>query len=274
MTEFQKQPPVPGTLEYLYWKNFHERDQYVSFEEGPHIYTIHGKRGESTSVTTWVHQHFPHFDSEGIVNRILNSPKWSTDPNYKYYQMSKETILDMWKKNTDNSTSSGTKLHNDIEKYYNGMEIENDSLEYQFFLKFKEDYKHLTPFRTEWMVFHEELKLVGSIDMIFENEKGELEIYDWKRSKEIVYDSNFNKFAITPCISHFPDTNFWHYSLQLNTYRRIIESKYGKKVTGLYLVRFHPDNAYKTYERINVPLLDKEMDILFEERKKELEKTT
>jgi len=110
--------------------------------------------------------------------------------------------------------------------------------------------------------------------MIFENENGELEIYDWKRSKEIVYDSNYNKFAITPSISHLPDTNFWHYSLQLNTYRKIIESKYDKKVTGLYLVRFHPDNPYKTYDRINVPLLDKEMDTLFEERKKELEKTT
>ena len=190
------------------------------------------------------------------------------------FKMSKEDILASWKKNTDNSTSSGTKLHNDIEKFYNGMEIENDSVEYSFFLKFKEDYKHLIPFRTEWMVYHEELKLVGSIDMIFENENGELEIYDWKRSKEIVYDSNYNKFAITPSISHLPDTNFWHYSLQLNTYRKIIESKYDKKVTGLYLVRFHPDNPYKTYDRINVPLLDKEMDTLFEERKKELEKTT
>ena len=148
------------------------------------------------------------------------------------------------------------------------MEIENDSVEYSFF-KIK-DYKHLI--RTEWMVYHEELKLVGSIDMIFENENGDIEIYDWKRSKEIVYDSNYNKFAITPSISHLPDTNFWHYSLQLNTYRKIIESKYDKKVTGLYLVRFHPDNPYKTYDRINVPLLDKEMDTLFEERKKELEK--
>ncbi len=274
MTEFQMQEPVLGTLEYLYWKNLHHRDKFVSFEEGPHIYTIHGKRGESTSVTTWVHQHFPNFDSEGIVNRILKSPKWSNDPEYKYYKMSKEDILASWKKNTDNSTSSGTKLHNDIEKFYNGMEIENDSVEYSFFLKFKEDYKHLIPFRTEWMVYHEELKLVGSIDMIFENENGELEIYDWKRSKEIVYDNNYNKFAITPSISHLPDTNFWHYSLQLNTYRKIIESKYDKKVTGLYLVRFHPDNPYKTYDRINVPLLDKEMDTLFEERKKELEKTT
>ena len=84
------------------------------------------------------------------------------------------------------------------------------------------------------------------------------------------YESSFNKCAVTSCISHFPDTNFWHYSLQLNTYRKILQAKYGKKVTALYLVCVHPDNAYKSYERFEVPILDKEMDQLFEERKQQI----
>ena len=65
--------------------------------------------------------------------------------------------------------------------------------------------------------------------MIFENPDGSLQIYDWKRCKEISYDSYYGKAAITPCISHLPDTNFWHYSLQLNVYKNILEIKYGKK---------------------------------------------
>ena len=85
-----------------------------------------------------------------------------------------------------------------------------------------------SPYRTEWMVYHEELRLAGSIDMIFENEDGSLQIYDWKRCKEISYDSYYGKAAITSCISHLPDTNFWHYSLQLNVYKNILEIKYGK----------------------------------------------
>ena len=95
------------------------------------------------------------------------------------------------------------------------------------------DFPELKPYRTEGCVYYEELKLSGSIDMIFENPDGTLQIYDWKRCKEISYDSSFGKFAKTPCISHLPDTNFWHYSLQLNVYRAILELKYGKKVTGL-----------------------------------------
>ena len=35
------------------------------------------------------------------------------------------------------------------------------------------------------IVWDKELKLCGSIDMLFENEFGELELYDWKRCKEI-----------------------------------------------------------------------------------------
>jgi|UniRef100_A0A6C0IMH1 ATP-dependent exoDNAse (exonuclease V) beta subunit len=275
MSDFERKPAIPGTIDYLYWKNYHERDQNVTFEEGPHIYTIAGyERGDSTSVTTWNKNHFSEFDPETVAEKIISGKKWATDSTYKYYQMSKEDMIALWKNSGKEASESGTKLHNDIEQYFNGMEVSNDSIEYTYFLKFREDYKHLTPYRTEWMVYHEDLKLVGSIDMIYENPDGDLEIYDWKRSKEIVYDNQYNKFAKTACISHLPDTNFWHYSLQLNTYRRIIQEKYGKKVVGLYLVRFHPDNAYKTYDRINVSIMDNELDELFELRKKELEKST
>ena len=90
----------------------------------------------------------------------------------------------------------------------------------------------LKAYRTEWTVFHEELKIAGSIDMIFENPDGTLQIYDWKRCKEIAKAPAFNKYSHIACIDHLPDTNYWHYCLQLNTYKAIIEEKYGKQVTG------------------------------------------
>jgi hypothetical protein len=75
---------------------------------------------------------------------------------------------------------------------------------------------------------------------------------------------------MTSCISHLPDTNFWHYALQLNVYKTILEHKYGKKVTDLYLVAIHPENQYKTYERIKVPFLDKELADLVQLRMQEV----
>ena len=46
----------------------------------------------------------------------------------------------------------------------------------------------------------------------------------------------------------------------------ILEHKYGKKVTGLYLICLHPDNVYKSYERIKVDFMDKEIKALYDLR--------
>lgn len=243
---------------YLSNKNPHPRDEDISFEEGPHIYTVCGDRGGYTSVTTWNHSHFGHFDADAIIDKMLKSKKMN-DPSYKYYGKTKQQIKKMWDDKRISSSTAGTKMHNDIEYYYNNEPVENDSLEFSFFKNFLRDNPDLKAYRTEWMIYHEEMKLSGSIDMIFENPDGTLKIYDWKRCEEIKHEAEFNKFATTPCIDHLPDTNFWHYALQLNVYKYILESKYGKKITDLYLVCMHPDNKYKNYQRIKVPVLEDEM---------------
>jgi hypothetical protein len=120
------------------------------------------------------------------------------------------------------------------------------------------------------MIYDEELKLAGSIDMVYENPDGTLSIYDWKRAKEIIQTNNFGKTATTKCVKHLPDTNYWHYSLQLNTYKAILEKQYGKKVTDLYLVRLHPNNTQQTYELIKCADLSKEISELFDLKRKQM----
>jgi len=261
-----------GSPTYLATKNAHPRDEFITFEEGPHIYTVCGERGTYTSVTTWNHHHFSKFDADAIIDKMFLNTKNVNDPKWKYYGMTKEQIKKQWADNGASASGSGTKMHNDIELFYNRVYVQNDSVEFQYFKQFVKDHPELVPYRTEWMVYYEELKISGSIDMVFENPDGTIQIYDWKRVKEIKHEPEFGKFAMTECISHLPDTNFWHYALQLNVYKMILEHKYGKKVTDLYLVAIHPENQYKTYERIKVPFLDKEIADLVAERQKELNK--
>jgi hypothetical protein len=264
MTEYREPP------EYLMRLNPHPRDEYIKFDPIPHVYTVHGEKGY-TSVTTWNHSHFSHFDADEIIDKMVKKGTLQ-DPTSKYYGMTPVEIKAMWAKNGKEASGSGTSMHEDIEQYYNLEPKINNSIEYEYFLRFAKDYQYLKPYRTEWMVYYEEYKLSGSIDMIFENpEDGTLIIYDWKRVKDIKYEADFNKFAHTPCINHLPDTNFWHYSLQLNTYKTILEAKYDKTISGMYLVCLHPDNPAKTYERIEVPDLRVEMENLFAYRKQQLE---
>jgi hypothetical protein len=246
---------------YLSIKNAHPRDAAITFEDKKHEYTVNGEKGY-TSVTTFVHKHFASFDSNKLINTILNSKKMK-DPTYKYYGMNKQQILDDWENNRNQAAKEGTKMHYDIECYYNLINNENTSIEFVYFKDFVKDFPQLKAYRTEWMVYYEEYRISGSIDMVFENlEDGTLQIYDWKRTKGLEYEAYGNKRAITPCISTYPDTNFWHYSLQLNMYKRILEIKYGKTVSGLYLVCLHPSNYPKTYERVEVPFLDNDISLL------------
>ena len=60
---------------FLERKNPHARDQAISFEEGPHIYTIKGK-SDYLSVTKWVHSHFPSFNADEVIHKMMSSKKW------------------------------------------------------------------------------------------------------------------------------------------------------------------------------------------------------
>ena len=242
---------------FLAKKNPHKRDKYILFDEPTHVYTIKGD-SNYCSVTQFNKKHFEEFDADKIIENMMNSKYWKQN---KYYGMTPTEIKDSWEKNRISASSAGTKLHYDIECYYNNIFNKNDSIEFKYFKDFVIATKDLVPYRTEWMIWDEELKLAGSIDMVYQNPDGSLMIYDWKRSKEIVQRNRWEKYSSTPCLSHIPDTNFWHYALQLNTYKAIIERNYGKKVSSLSLVCLHPN--HDGYQIIKVPDLQKEVYELF-----------
>ena len=223
----------------------HERDNNIKFEEKGHIYTINGKRGY-TSVTTWIKQFFKKFDADKIINNMMKSANWNTS---KYYGMSPEEIKLLWNNNGDNAAKLGTDMHKMFEDYYNGINVNGSGIEFEYFQNFIKDNGELLPFRSEWLIYDEDLKLSGSVDMLFMNDDGTLSIYDWKRCKSLEKFVSYNQFALDP-ISHIPDTNFWHYSIQLNTYKLIIERKYGYKVKDMYLICIHPelDTNYQKHE--------------------------
>ncbi len=252
---------------FLAEQNPHERDSHISFDEGPHIYTIDGI-SNFKSVTTWNHSHFPHFNAPKIIQKMMKSPKW---PESEYYGMTSKEIQAKWRKNGKEAAIAGTKMHYDIECFYNNESVENNSTEFNYFKSFHDKIgKTMIPYRTEWMIYDKKLQLAGSIDMIYKDKEDDsLIIYDWKRCKEIKKTNNFET-ATTECIEHLPNSNFWHYSLQLNTYKAILEKNYGKRVKGMYLVCLHPNNKNNSWLRYEVPDLQDDIKSLFSLRLKKL----
>lgn len=253
--------------------NAHPRDKRISFKEETHTYTVDGVREGWTSCTGFLHTFFEHFDADAVIANMMASRKWRE--GHKYYGMTAEEIKKLWDDSGKEASAAGTRMHLDIEHYNNADPIgnlagdgytPNPSTEWDYFLEYERRWrmkKGFVPYRTEWLVFKEEIKLSGSIDMVYLKPDGTLAIYDWKRSKEIKFDNPYRN-GLAP-LDHLPDSNYWHYSLQLNIYRRILEEHYEKTVSELALVILHPN--FPCFKILLLNRMDAEVDAMFAVRR-------
>ena len=255
--------------------NKHPRDERITFDEATHKYTIDGSRYD-ISCTGFVHSFFGEFDADAIIKKMMASPNWKPGgASYeKYNGMSPDGIKGLWASSGAEASEAGTRMHLDIEHYYNASPIgnfapdnweANPSVEWDYFMAYEKKWRipqGFVPFRTEWLVFNDQIRLAGSIDMVYLKPDGTFAIYDWKRSKEIKFENKYQK-GLSP-ISHLHDCNYWHYSLQLNIYRRILEKFYNVVVSELALVILHPNN--KSYQIVKLNMMDDEVQAMWDAR--------
>ena len=240
-------------------KNPHIRDVNISFKDEKHLYFLklpNNKIINPISVTTLIHKYFSSFNANKIIDKMMKSNNWV---NSKYFGKSKESIKAEWDTNGKEASMLGSLMHKDIEYYFNDEPVVNpDTIEFKMFKKFWSDfnikYPTYKPYRTEWIIYDEDIKLAGSIDFILENEHGDLMIVDWKRSKKIEMENKYEN-GVGP-FNKFPNCNYSHYSLQLNVYRHMLINKYQKNITFMMLVILHPDNDDYVCCPINVINLD------------------
>jgi len=251
--------------------NAHPRDKNIEFDEPTHRYTIKGECNKWISCTGFLHDFFPHFDPDATIAKMMASPKWTQS---KYYGKTKQQIKDEWSNSGKEASGAGTAMHLAIEQFMHGSEevIEpsvKETKEWKFFMNFWEECGNdLVPYRSEWEVYSEPHKLAGSIDMIYYRKSdGKYVIYDWKRSKGIKTDNSFEN-GYGP-LSHLPNCNYWHYTLQLNVYKWFLETYYGLEIGDLYIVIFHPDNT--NYQRMRLNILTDEVLEMLDCRKRALD---
>ena len=219
----------------------------ISFNASTHTYDVDGDTSY-VSVTTLLKTWFKPFDADKCIRILKANPKWNES---KYFGMTDADIKEKWSTEGEEAAILGTQMHANIEMFLNGTTVMDDSPEYGYFLRFISDSK-LTLHKAEWRVCDPSIKLIGTIDCSFLNKDGTIDLYDWKRSKEI--NKSFG-FSIHPDLSHIPSSKYWQYTLQLNMYKYLAE-KNGFKVRRMYIVCFHPINL--SYQKYNVADLDLE----------------
>lgn len=240
-----------------------DQDRKLSFEPKEHIYLYDGKR-ILNPVSTIINRFFEPFDSITMSEKVA----------YKYGRDQYE-ILEEWDSKGLESREIGTFMHAQIESYfaekpiytktkflYNGdyLNINKEvsiEIEMEYFKNFLKDCP-ISPFRTEWHICDLELNIAGTIDLLCRNDNG-FDIYDWKRSRKATPDETIwqkGKNGLT----HVPDIGFYHYAIQQNLYRYILEHNYGITIKNMYIVVLHP--IYDNYRMYAIPRMDKEINII------------
>ena len=237
----------------------YEQDRYINFEPEGHIYTYKGEV-RLLPVSALIAHFFEHFDAQAAAQR-----------QWERYGVPVEETLDKWERIGQLASEVGTFVHEQTENYFRDGTFEteypfeykgkveqiNVEREKQYFLRFIKDYD-IQPYRQEWPVYDLDLNIAGTIDMVCQ-ESGEFVIYDWKRSSKVV---NAQGQPIVQAFGgrtgfngiNLPDTAFYHYCIQQNLYRYMLEAHYGIKVKAMNLVVLCPD--YPSYFVAPVPKMD------------------
>ena len=121
----------------------------------------------------------------------------------------------------------------------------------------------LQPWRSELSMYSSILKCAGQADLIMLAPDGSLVIVDWKRTKQLVYENRFR--CLKYPLSNLPDTNYWLYALQLNTYAFFL--KYETpfyQVAALFLAVAHPEAPFGRGQLVRVPRMRAEIDAIIE----------
>ena len=183
-----------------------------------------------------------------------------------------EDIIQMWDVNRDRAARDGTQMHYACEAWLNQVHIPQsiqDTVEFRLFQKFLLQMQGLTAYRTEWVIYADRERLAGSIDFVAVNEDtGELTLVDWKRSKAMRTkgELSYGKMMLGPCRT-LPDSLLSHYRVQLNAYKWMLETYYGKIVSSMYIVGLHPDNGDDPFVD-EVPDLHTEIEALMQEQRR------
>jgi len=212
--------------------NPHPLDAKVLFDPAAHTYTVDGRI--LSSVSEVIKEFFPRFEGEKIARRIAMK---GTNP--KYRGMTAQGILRQWNAARDEAAFLGQKLHEQIFNYLtDGLMSES-----QEFVWWKNWHNTVSehygkPARLEWRIFDERAGIAGTLDALFQDDRGQYHLLDWKRKKKL--GGPAYEYGLGP-LSRLPATDFHKGSIQLNLYRALLERNYGINIANMALVQIHPE---------------------------------
>jgi hypothetical protein len=187
------------------------------------------------------------------LNKVFTLPEGLNS----WYDVDTQKVLDDWAEKTKQALTKGTKFHNT--KEYEDLQTYKLVTDWEFI-----DVKkgNLVPLvYPEMRLYCHKNKLAGTADWVKVNKDFTVDISDYKTSKHLDYDG----FArMKEPVSHLPDVNYIHYTLQMSLYAWFLEQQ-GYKIGDMKIIWARQKEDYKgdliwTEEDIPVMYLKREIE--------------
>lgn len=256
-----------------------EKTDYVNKKEFEKETGYKGKYERFKSVTTILGKFGHHFDADDVLDKmfkkhgqkIYDGSEIYTGYKIEYQGMTKEQIKQQWNLTRDRACQYGTYVHKEAEEYSLGNRPEWDE-DAKTAVTLRPEFKQVKMFYketglkckySEKRVCDIEHMIAGTLDLVMEDDEGNLYIYDWKTNEnkdlsDMVGDE-WTKKMKEP-IDHIPDTPYWHYALQFSMYRYIMEKNEGIEFHGQALVHLKREGIDPVI--IRTPYLKNEIEAI------------
>ena len=223
-------------------KDIHNQD-VITLDEPTHQYKVDSAPHlRYTSVTTFIGEFFGEFDADGIAEKL------AANTTGKYGTKTKEQILAGWTAIADR----GTAVHNELENY---LDAWRDNLNMPTLIDTKAKHgqmwieemfeSHYIPY-TEVKVYSNQYQLAGTVDLLLYNPDSDRWVMaDWKTNAKIDTSSWGGKKGVHYATRLLDDCKLNKYALQMSLYQYLLESEYGIKIDGRYLVHLLPKQTMK-----------------------------
>ena len=214
---------------------FHEDDivgdKLVDFEDSKYRFS---------SPTGLLGEFYEHFDTIPQAKKYVKKHKLDID--YKQ-------LIYAWEFLGDYASDQGTVLHAYGESLWNGWDMPRpDLIKTEYLEKMTAVLKRKYVLaKTELLVYSTKFRIAGQVDLLVKNSAGDkYTILDYKFLKEpLEMKSFYNRFTrkykfMSGPFNKLMDTNFYHYSIQLEIYRYLM-GRLGTKVISKQLMVVTPE---------------------------------
>src|SRR5690625_495894 len=202
----------------------HPRNKHIVYDPVPHTYHYYpsgDKRRTKEAIqfdgiTGWISSFAPAFNKEA------QAQKSSKNPYSDWYGMTTDEIIEAWNEKGRVSREFGDYIHKVIEDYVNDGVAEDDDMHIIEDFNNVMDANGMTPIRSEFTVFNEDVKRASPIDILVEKDDKPT-LVDVKTFQDGMQWVGYRDEMFNYPLAHLPHSQHIKTSLQLSITQNWLE---------------------------------------------------